>query len=454
MRATAIGAAVVLALATSPAAATESGGGPPVAVMPPPLTAEAFRQHTAEKVALGRLLFFDKILSGNQNIACASCHDPDSASADGMSLGVGEGGEGLGAARKTRSAGDAVRHRVPRNAPALFNLGAKSVTSLLWDGRIALDPAARAKFGAPFDTPAQDALPPGLDSVVAAQALFPMISPIEMAGEPNENLVALAASRDERLAWEEIAARLRVNAAYADLFAGAYDHIDQPADIAIADAANAIAAFVETQWRADQSPFDRWRRGEETAISDQAKRGARLFYGAAGCADCHAGALQTDQQFHAIAMPQIGPGKYARMTAQSSDFGRMAVTGLRRDAYKFRTPSLRNVAVTSPYGHAGAYASLEAVVRHHLDPVAAFDAYDLSMAALPDDPSLNARDAAPLSDRRERAAIRRANGLAPRPMADGDVAAVLAFLRTLTDEASLTGRFSPPSEVPSGLPLD
>ena len=396
------------------------------------------------------MLFFDKVLSGNKNISCGTCHEPSAAGGDGLSLGLGEGASGLGLARKARHGGDGVRHRVPRNAPALFNLGALSVKNVLWDGRVAIDPTAPAGF----DTPADAALPAGLDSVVAAQALFPILSEIEMAGEAHENEIALGAARSEALGWREIERRISETPAYAPLFQSAFQHVSDAEDIRIVDIANAIGAFVDVQWRADQSRFDAWLRGDDEALSAEEMRGAAIFFGDGGCAACHAGPLFTDQSFHAIAMPQIGPGKMAGMSTLASDFGRMAVTGDLRDGYRFRTPSLRNVAATSPYGHDGAYARLEDVVRHHLDPVAAFERYALKLARLPSDAVLDGRDEKVLQDVREGAAILRANELAPTALSDRDVAALLAFLNTLNDEASLSGRFEKPESVPSGLPVD
>ena len=110
------------------------------------------------KVELGRALFFDKILSGNRNIACATCHHPRHASADGVSLSLGEGASGLG---PDRAAGpdQPVLGRVPRNAPALFNLGAREFAVMYHDGRIEPDPGDAWSNG--FWSPAREQLPAG-----------------------------------------------------------------------------------------------------------------------------------------------------------------------------------------------------------------------------------------------------------------------------------------------------
>jgi cytochrome c peroxidase len=134
--------------------------------------------------------------------------------------------------------------------------------------------------------------------------------------------------------------------AYVDLFEEAFpDRVTSADDVTMVLAANAIAAFEATAFRADNSPFDRYLRTGE-GLSPEAEHGMRLFYGTAQCSTCHAGAFQTDHSFHAIAMPQIGPGKadgadatYWRETGQRAfleDFGRGRVTQRPDDMYKFR----------------------------------------------------------------------------------------------------------------------
>ena len=130
-----------------------------------------------------------------------------------------------------------------------------------------------------------------------------------------------------------------------------------------------------------------------------------------------------------------------------------AVTGNDADLYRFRTPSLRNVALTAPYGHSGAYATLESVVRHHLDPRAALLAYDPATIALP---ALDGANAAPppMPDADEIARIAAAVELAPLTLSDPEIADILAFLSALTDPHATIGRLGAPSQVPSGLPVD
>jgi cytochrome c peroxidase len=404
---------------------------------------------SAARVELGRQLFFDKILSGNLNIACATCHHPFAGTGDGLSLSVGEGARGTGIVRDTGTGIDAIRERVPRNAPALFNLGAREFSSLFHDGRVA--PDRHAPSG--FTSPAGEDLPPGLDNVLAAQAMFPVTSGTEMAGQRGENPVADAAAREDLPAvWNLLAARLRTADGYVEQFIAAFDDVKDAADITFVHAANAIAAFEAVAWRSDDSPFDRFLRGDRLALNPTQQRGMRLFYGRAGCSGCHSGPLQTDHSFRAIAMPQVGPGKDDGATGYE-DFGRERVTGMTTDRYRFRVPSLRNVALTAPYGHAGTYNTLESTVRHHLDPVPSLYDFDLAQVVLPSRPDLDEHDAYAAGSEPIRAAIAAANELAPVVLRESEVGAIIAFLHALTDTSMLDLRRDVPRSVASGLPL-
>ena len=403
------------------------------------------------KVRLGQLLFFDKILSGNLNTSCATCHHPLTGIGDGLSLSVGEGGRGLGVTRSTGRGPDKIHERVPRNAPHVFNLGARQFRRMFHDGRV----ERKSGFPSGILSPAGQALPDGLDNPLAAQAMFPVTSPTEMAGQEGENEVADAAvAGNLPLVWELLAQRLRAIPEYVDLFEQAFDDVDGAADIRYEHAANAIAAFEAKTWRADNSPFDRFLRGDKRALSRAAKRGMKLFYGKFDCASCHSGAFQTDHKFHAVAIPQIGPGKGDSPDGRE-DFGRERVTGDRAHRYKFRTPSLRNVAVTGPWGHDGAYSDLRAIVLHQLDPVAALENYDINQAVLPSRSDLDALDFIVQGDASRRQAIADACELdaTEAPNLAAKVDDLLEFLYALTDPASLDMNGDVPQSVPSGLPL-
>ncbi len=420
---------------------------PPAAAEATPHGADGFALHDMAEVALGQLLFYDPILSGNRATSCATCHHPRHATSDGVSLGLGDGATGLGPERRA-DADDPPEQRVPRNSPALFNLGHESFTTLFHDGRLMADPSRPSGLRTPLEAEMVE----GFASALAAQTMFPVLSPDEMAGHYSENEISRAVRQGlitgEGGAWALISARVAGVPAYRAAFDAA---LGPGAPIRFTDISNMLSAFIATEWRADASPYDAWRRGE-APLPAAAERGRRLFEGVAGCAACHAGPFQTDHGFHAIAMPQIGPGKAARFESHAQDTGRMRVTGNPADAYAFRTPSLRNVAQTAPYGHAGAYATLEGVIRHHLDPPAALAAYDPAQAILPALPG--ADDLRTHSDPAERAAIAAANALPTRALSDAQIADLTAFLHALTDPASLQGRLGIPDAVPSGLPLD
>jgi len=423
-----------------------------------PSASHDFRTHSKEKVELGRNLMFDKILSGNKNISCATCHHSLTDTGDGLSLPVGEGGIGLGITRTVGEGPDLIHERVPRNAPPVFNWGDRSLHTMFHDGRVTTVDAHDYPSGC--KTPAGENLPDNLESVVACQAMFPVTSATEMAGQPGENPIADAtAAGNLPLVWELLAQRLRDIPLYVDMFMAAFPNdIYSASDITYAHAANAIAAFEETNWRADNSPFDQYLRGDKFAMSRNAIRGMKLFYrgDSAGnsCASCHSGLYQTDQKFHAIAMPQIGQGRDSGDGTE--DYGREQVTGDPADILKFRTPTLRNVALTAPYGHAGAYNTLRAVVEHHLDPETSLYAYNQNrQAVLPTHPTLDAENYAAMDniDNVDRIALY--NELEPMAYSAAEVDRIMDFLHALTDRGTIDLRkdIDPAIGVPSGLPI-
>ncbi|MEE9397598.1 MAG: cytochrome-c peroxidase, partial [Methylococcales bacterium] len=187
--------------------------------LPPPVSETDFPVHSNEKVALGKMLFYDKILSGNRNISCATCHHGHIFMGDGLSLPVGEGGQGLGVTRNTGALADQIYERVPRNAPHIFNLGTFEFTRMFHDGRVETD----AKQPSRFRTPAGDDFPEGLDNALAAQAMFPVTSITEMAGQEGENSIADVAKQEDVLSiWNQLAERLQSVDEYVDLFKAAY----------------------------------------------------------------------------------------------------------------------------------------------------------------------------------------------------------------------------------------
>lgn len=238
---------------------------------------------TPARVELGKKLFFDPRLSGDNKMSCANCHMPDKAYGDGLALSPGAGGKPL-----------------ERNTPTCLNVG--FLKTFFWDGRAAS---------------------------LEEQALGPIQSPAEMHQDLHELEVELAAIPG-----------------YVAEFSGVFD--TKPSREGIA---NALAAFQRTLVT-EPSPFDRFLAGDKGALSNDAKRGLELFQGEAGCIECHNGPLLSDE-------------KYYRLGVSYEDEGRARITGKKEDRYRFRTPSLRNIAETGPYMHDGSLKTLDDVVTFY-----------------------------------------------------------------------------------------
>ena len=423
-------------------------GSPMLAQQLQPVTDAAYATVDLDEAKLGQLLFYDPILSGNRETACATCHHPSFGTSDGVSLSFGDGAIGLGPDR-VPDPNNMPEERIPRNSPALFNLGAREFTVLFHDGRLEEDAASPNGIRTPLG--ADMAL--GFASILSAQTMFPVLSRDEMAGSYQENDVARLV-RQGRItgdggAWDILARRVADIDVYADQFSEVYPHINIADDIAFTDISNAIAAFIEFEWRSDTAPFDAHLRGDRP-LTNEAARGLDVFYGKGQCADCHAGPFLTDHKFHAMAAPQIGPGKSATFEDHHRDEGRFRVTGQIADSYAFRTPSLRNVALTAPYGHAGAHKDLAQFVSDHATPAQSLAQFDRTQVVLP---AFEGDDFAVLDDPSQTQAISNAVSVAPVALSSADVAHLVAFLQSLTDPISKTGRLGSPSTVPSGLPV-
>jgi cytochrome c peroxidase len=393
-----------------------------------------FPQVNEAKSKVGQLLFYDPILSGNRNISCGTCHHHDHFSADGVSLGIGEGGVGVGPKRVDGAGSDQIKKRVPRHAPALWNIGAHEFKVLFHDGRL----SESDDYGNGINSPAQEFLPDGLDSVLAAQALFPMVAQFEMAGNPRENEIAGAVHDRIDTAWPILAARVNAISEYKAMLG----------EVSISTIANALGSFMDSEWRSFDSPYD---LGTMTAAQI---RGAALFNGDAGCSNCHSGPFQTDHDFHAIGLPPFGPGRTRQFESIARDVGRMSESDALEDAYKFRTPSLRNVALTAPYGHNGAYPTLEGIIRHHLNPKQGFETWTPKLAALPSANKAAIVDFLIWDDTREMTRQRAAVTIEPVDLNNAQIADLVAFMHALTGGNSRYGRLGRPDKVPSGLAVD
>jgi cytochrome c peroxidase len=285
-----------------------------LAALPSEVPAPADNPVTPERVALGRLLFWDPILSGQKDVACATCHHPEFGYSDGLDLSIGANGTGLGAGRTF--APDRPQQFVKRNSQTLLNVAFNGLTTAG-----TARPAAAPMF---WDLRVRS---------LEAQALEPIKALEEMRGD------AFPADR----ALGEVVARLAEIAEYRQRFARAFGGSQPVSD---ANLGRALAAFQRTLVAAN-TPFDRYLRGDTAALTPQQVRGLERFQ-SAGCVNCHNGPMLSDFTAHVLGVPD-------NSKLPASDAGV-------DNSYAFRTPSLRNLGVTAPYMHNGAFTTLEQVV--------------------------------------------------------------------------------------------
>jgi cytochrome c peroxidase len=383
---------------------------------------------------LGQALAFDKILSGNRNMSCMTCHLPKYATGDGKSLAVGEGGIGLGPTREPPSG-----NYIPRNAPALFNLFA--MRHLFWDGRVQIDAANQ------FHTPAGAQLTPAMQSVlefgpVSALGLFPVTNRFEMRGAPGTDLGDVA-DDDFTGIWAALMRRLGTIPEYRALFEAAYPGT-RFEDMTFAHASNAIGAFIVDQFTFNHSPWDNFLAGDDGALTARQLAGAQTFL-TLKCSICHNGSTFSDEQFHNVALPQIGPGEGNGPTLHD-DFGRMNVTGSAADQYRFRTSPLRNIELTGPYGHDGAIVSLRDFVAHYSDSDLKLFGFDPTQL----EPDLRGT----VLPSAEAILANRDPLLTGVQIPDDLIDQLMDYMSALTDRAARDLSKSVPARVPSKLPID
>jgi cytochrome c peroxidase len=388
----------------------------------------------ASLVRLGQALAFDPILSGNKNISCMTCHMPAFATGDGKSLSVGEGGIGFGPRREHPQG-----VFIPRNAPPLFNMAA--MRRLFWDGRIETDGHGSVV------TPAGSQVTPEMQrtfefGAISAIGMFPPTNRLEMRGRRGDprNELANIDDADNPAIWAAIMRRLGEIREYRQLFREAYPGTPFR-DMTFAHASNAIGAFIVDKLTFDDTPWDRFLAGNDRALSRKQLEGAQTFL-SLKCSMCHNGAALSDQEFHDVAVAQIGPGEGDGMGGRD-DYGRMRVTGLERDRYLFRTTPLRNVELTAPYGHDGAIMSLRDFIAHYSESelkLAAFDPMQLEHrlrgTVLPTTDALLAQ-----RDTIIRGVV----------LTDSIVDNLMNYMTALTDDAARNLGHLVPDRVPSGL---
>ena len=371
------------------------------------------------KAQLGMKLFYSKTLGGDNTTACASCHHPMLGGGDNLSLSVGVDSKNpdiMGIHRELKGSSQA---RVPRNAPTTFNV-------TFWK-RVLFHDMRIEKIGdTGITTP--DVAYPEIDALagetlVQAQARFPITATDEMRSDYMNNSFNQTMRR-------ALAKRLQKN--WLNEFRKGFDYADGSAEDLITEQnfSEAIAEYERSQVFIN-SPWKNYIQGNKDALSASAKKGALLFYtaqneGGAGCASCHSGDFFTDEQAYNTAMPQIGAGKDNGVTG-SNDYGCNLVTKKENDKFRFRTPSLLNVEVTGPWGHDGAYTSLEAVTQHMLSPAKSAKTYDASQ--------LKQKNIA-LKDLKTNTleAINAGIHISPKPVINkNDVTDLVNFMKALTD---------------------
>jgi cytochrome c peroxidase len=388
---------------------------------------------------LGRLLFFDPILSLTGDNSCSGCHGPNVSFNGARAIAVGVGNNG------SVGPGRSGPHNL-RRAPTLIN--AAFYPKLMWDGRfetLSLDPFDN-HLGFSFPEPEGMSLS-GMAHLLGAQAFTPVVSRMEMAG------FDFPGTNDDMRA--EIARRVDAVPEYRSLFASTDPEIAEGRAIAYADIARALAEFTFTLIRAD-APLDAYARGDHDALSASQKRGGILFFGKGDCGECHitqgyAGEMFSDFDAHVLGVPQIVPTvSNATFDGPGSDedFGLERVTGSERDRYRFRTTPLRNVGYQPSFMHNGAYRCLGDAVRHHLEARRMVEEYDPSTADIAVRGWL-----APM-----RPVLERLHDLSkdPPPISQEEFDDIVAFLRfALSDPDAHPERLRSlvPGSVPSGLPV-
>jgi cytochrome c peroxidase len=389
-------------------------------------------------VELGRSLFFDKLLSGNRDVACATCHDVSAGLADGRSLAIGTGGEVAGAARRLGPG----RQFTVRSAPTLLNAGL-GLFQMFWDMRLAGGNGA-------FNIDPGITLPTGLPNLLTAQAMLPVLNRREMRGEPgdrdvfgNPNELAQLDDTQASAIWNAIMDRLLAVPEYTARFNAVFPGPGRPR---FEHAARALAVFQMQEFTRTRSPFDRYLDRDDNALTTEQKRGGLLFFGKAQCSSCHNGPFLGVQGLANVGAPQIGPGG-AKQPPFDLGRGEHEVSEFYR--FAFRVAPLRNVELTAPYFHSGAYRTLDAVVRHYNDVGDAVRNYDPTQ--LDADVRPLYRGDQPTVD----AVLQTLDGRLRQPLGltEAEISDLVAFLRGLTDPAARNLQSVVPASVPSGLPV-
>jgi len=454
---------------------------------------------------LGRLLFFDRALGlhsdpdGSNGNSCAGCHSPSNGFGDTQPIAIGvDNNDLIGPGR--------VGARNQRRSPMLVNIG--FVPRLMWDGRFSapsgdpFDNSQGFRFPMPEGETAFPANAPGVTHLLVAQAHIPPTELPEMAGftgtsaEPAVSFVGKqllrrsmfsggagggaplastaifddghgqAVPAPDAFGFRNAQIRDRATATidaiqgYRDRFGTIYQSVADGGPITFLMIAQALAEFQISLTFAD-APVDAFARGDDAAMSEAERRGAVVFFGKGRCASCHAAGGESNEMFsdfenHRIGgpplAPEYGPGLgNVQFAGEGSmeDFGAEHSTGDEAHRYMFRTAPLRNVAVQPAFFHNGAFTTLEAAIRHHLDAGQSLLDYDPAAHGVDADLQVLSPPRQPILAKGLDPVL--ANGIA---ITDGEFADLLAFVR----DALLDPRAAPanlcgliPASVPSGM---
>jgi len=277
---------------------------------------------------------------------------------------------------------------------------------------------------------------------ISALPLFPVTNRDEMRGYAGNELAEIPDTALSAI-WDGIMKRLGNVPEYRGLFEAAYPGT-RFSDMTFAHAANAIAGFLVDQLSFGDTPWDRFLAGRDDALTPAQLDGAKTFL-TLKCSICHTGPTFSDEQFHDVAVAQIGPGEGDGATKRD-DFGRMRVTGAASDRYRFRTTPLRNVELTGPYGHDGAVASLRAFVEHYSESDKKLLVYDPSQL----EPALRGT----VLDNATAILAQRDTLLDGVVFSPEIAEKLLQYMNALTDDRARTLARVVPVRVPSGLPVD
>jgi cytochrome c peroxidase len=292
----------------------------------------------AARLDLGKALFYDPLLSGDDDVACGHCHHPAFAWGDGRKLSIGVGGTGLGLDRVRTHFEDEWEFMTPRNSPTVLDNGfyLPNPGGEPWEGRMFWD---------------------GRERSLEKQARAPLRSRDEMKHDAYGGPEAVTKVCEALAAIPE----------YVEMFKAAFpedlaeltgDGFPESAVVNGGTYARAMAAYERELYTAD-SPFDRFVRGNDSALTVSQKRGLKVFF-EAGCDGCHGGdsdgakMMFSDFEFYALGVKQGGPGRPPiHEHGDGSDMGRFQNSANEDDRYAFRNPTLRNVSLTAPYFHTG-----------------------------------------------------------------------------------------------------